>query len=116
MALRHSSHKYAYTLLRVEALHIFSDFYYFGIEAERNLATIRGQMIGDWVLDDLEKPLLRRRRSNREAMEQLDHEPCETLEGTWNADSRADFDQNTLGGVNVDLQLACFVDGRVEEG
>lgn len=36
-------------------------------------------------------------------MKELDHKTCESLEGTWYADRWADFDENTLGGVDIDL-------------
>jgi hypothetical protein len=46
----------------------------------------------------------------------LDHETGETLECTGNANGGVDFDQDTLGGVDEDLQAASLVDGGVEEG
>lgn len=49
-------------------------------------------------------------------MEQLHHEARETLEGTRDTHGRTDFDEHALGGVDVDLQLASLVDGRVEQG
>ena len=48
-------------------------------------------------------------------MEELDHQAGESLERARDADRRADFDQNALGGVDVDLQLSGLVDGRVEQ-
>lgn len=48
-------------------------------------------------------------------MQELDHQAGETLEGAWDTDGGADFDQHTFGGVDVDLQLASFVDGRIEK-
>ena len=47
---------------------------------------------------------------------ELTHESTETLERSWNSDGRVDFDEDASGGVNVDLQLAGLVEGRVEEG
>lgn len=49
-------------------------------------------------------------------MEELDHEAGEALEGAGDADGGGDFDKDAFGGVDVDLELAGFVDGRVEEG
>jgi len=49
-------------------------------------------------------------------VKKLDHETSEAFEGTWNSDSRANFDEDAFGGVDVDLQLAGLVDRRVEEG
>lgn len=48
-------------------------------------------------------------------MEQLDHQTSEALECSRNADRRADFDEDPFGGVDVNLQSAGLVDGRVEE-
>jgi hypothetical protein len=46
----------------------------------------------------------------------LDHQTGETLECAGNADGGVDFDQDTLGGVDENLQATSLVDGRVEEG
>jgi hypothetical protein len=48
-------------------------------------------------------------------MEQLDHQACEALERAGNADCRADSDKHVLRRLDVNLQLARLVDGRVEE-
>lgn len=48
-------------------------------------------------------------------MQQLNHQACKPLEGSRNANTRADFDQNALGGVDVNLEFAGLVDWRVEE-
>jgi hypothetical protein len=49
-------------------------------------------------------------------MKELNHETSESFEGTWDANSRTDFDKDSFGGVDVDLQFAGFIDRRVEEG
>jgi len=49
-------------------------------------------------------------------VEKLDHQTGESLEGTWYADRWADFDEHALGGMDVDLKLACLVDRGIEEG
>jgi hypothetical protein len=46
----------------------------------------------------------------------LDHETGESLECSWDADGWADLNKNTLGSVDVDLELAGLVDRRIEEG
>jgi hypothetical protein len=73
-------------------------------------------VVRDGVLDDLEKLLLRCGRSDGELVEELDHQSGEALEGSRDADGRRDLDEDTLGGVDVDLELAGLVDRRVEEG
>lgn len=47
-------------------------------------------------------------------MKQLDHETGESLECTWDAHRGADFDEDALCSVDVDLKLASLVDGRIE--
>lgn len=47
-------------------------------------------------------------------MEELYHQTGKAFEGSRYPDGRTDFDENTLGRVNVDLQLPSFVDGGVE--
>ena len=49
-------------------------------------------------------------------MKQLDHQACETFERSGDTDCRVDFYEDTLGGLDVDLEFSGFVDGRVEEG
>lgn len=67
-------------------------------------------MVGDGVLDDLEQLLLRGGGADGELVEQLDHQTGEALEGTRNADGGRDFDEDALGGVDVDLELAGLVE------
>lgn len=73
-------------------------------------------MISYGVLDDLKELLLRCGGSNGQTVKELDHETSESFEGSRDAYGWVDFDQDTLGGMNVDLELASFVDWRVEEG
>lgn len=46
----------------------------------------------------------------------MNHQTSESLECTWDSDCWAYFDQNTLSGVDVNLQFSGLVDWRVEEG
>lgn len=46
----------------------------------------------------------------------MDHETGESLECSWDADGWADLNKDTLGSVDVDLELAGLVDRRIEEG
>lgn len=73
-------------------------------------------MVGDGILDDFEKLLLRSSRSDGELVQELDHETCETLERTRDAHGWGNLDENAFGGVDVDLKLASLVDGRVQKG
>jgi len=50
------------------------------------------------------------------SMEELHHQPRESLESARDPDRRADADEHVLGGLDVDLELARLVDGRVEQG
>lgn len=49
-------------------------------------------------------------------MQQLHHETSKSLERSGNAYSRADFDEDAFGGMDVDLEPAGLVYWRVEEG
>lgn len=60
-------------------------------------------MIGDWIANHLEQLFRGRSRADREIVQQLDHETGEALERSWNTNGRAHFDQDTFGGVDVDL-------------
>jgi hypothetical protein len=48
-------------------------------------------------------------------MKELDHETSKSFEGTRNSDSWADFDEDSFGGVDVDLKFSGFVDRGIEE-
>jgi len=48
-------------------------------------------------------------------VEKLDHEPSEALEGTRYPHCRADFDEDSFRGVDVDLKLSSFVYRRVQK-
>ena len=56
-----------------------------------------------------------RGRADREAVQQLHHQPGEPLEGPGYPDRRRHLDQNTLGRVDVDLKPAGLVDRGVDE-
>lgn len=60
-------------------------------------------MVGDGVLDDAKQLLLRVGGLDGKAMQELDHEAGETLEGTRDSDRGGDLDEDTLCGGNVDL-------------
>lgn len=47
-------------------------------------------------------------------MEELHHQAGEALEGSRYPNSRADFNEDALGGVDINLQLPSFVDGGIE--
>lgn len=48
-------------------------------------------------------------------MQQLDHQTSEPLEGTRNTDRGGNLDQDALGRVDVNLEFAGLVDGRIEQ-
>ena len=114
VALGHGTDENGNTLTLVEASDVITDTYDLGVETERDLAAIRREVIGDGVLDDFDELLLRRCRADLMSVQQLHHESGESLEGTRDADCRADPDEYVLGGVDVDLKLARLVDWRVE--
>jgi hypothetical protein len=48
-------------------------------------------------------------------VQQLNHQTGEPFEGTRNADRWVHLDQDAFRSVDVDLQLASFIDRRVEK-
>lgn len=115
LALGHGSDKYTNALSWSQGLDIVSHADHFSIKAKGDFPTVRRKMVCDWVLDDLEKLLLRVSRPDGQLVKQLNHEPCEAFEGTRNAHGRADLDEDAPGGMDVDLKLACLVHWRIEE-
>jgi hypothetical protein len=114
IAFGHGTYEYCDALALVEIANVVADTYDLGVEAKRNLAAVGGKVIGDRVLDDFDELFLRRRRPDLMSVQELDHESSEPLEGTRNAHCRADPDEHILGRVDVDLELARLVDGRIE--
>jgi hypothetical protein len=114
VALGHSTYEDCNALAFVEIANVVADTYDLGVEAERDLAAVGRQVIGDGVLDDLDELFLRRRGADLMSVQELDHESSESLECTRNAHCRADPDEHILGGVDVDLELSRLVDWRVE--
>lgn len=49
-------------------------------------------------------------------VQQLHHQPSEAFECTWDAHGGADTDEDVTCSLDVDLELARLVDGRIEEG
>ena len=110
-SLGHGTHEDADALFRTERLDVVVHAHNRSVETERNLAAVWGKVIRDRVLDDLQEFFLRVRRADRETVQELDHQPCESFERTGDADSRADLDEDALCGVDVDLEFSGFVDG-----
>lgn len=109
-ALGHGADEHANALVWLQTLDVVARPDHLGFEGQRDLAAIGRQVVGDGVLDNLEQLLLRVGGADRQPVQQLYHETGESLEGTGNADCRADFNQDALGGMDIDLQLAGFVD------
>lgn len=72
-------------------------------------------MVGNRVLDDPEQFLLRIGGADRETVKKLNHQTGETFKGTGDANGGVDFNQNPLGGMDVDLKFAGLVGGGVKE-
>jgi len=85
------------------------------LKTHSHLTAVGRQVVGDGVLDDLEELLLRVGGADGETVEQLDHETGETLEGSGDADGGVDFDQNSLGCVDENLEPTGLVDRRVKK-
>lgn len=113
--LGHGTDEDADALLCVQILNVVSYSDDRRIEGQRDLSTVWWEMVGDGILNDLEELLLRRGGADRQLMKELDHETGEALEGTWDADSGRDLDQDTFGGVDINLKLASLIEGRVKQ-
>lgn len=72
-------------------------------------------MVGNGVLDHLQQLLLRIDGPDAQLVQQLHHQPRETLERTGDSDAGIDLYQHAPGSVYVDLQLSGLVDGRVQQ-
>ena len=107
----HGTHEHADTLIRAQRLDIVIHPHNGGFKAERDFAAVGWQVVCDGVLDDAEQFFLTVCGADGEAVEELDHEACEALEGAGDPDGRADFDEHAFGGVDVDLESAGFIDG-----
>lgn len=49
-------------------------------------------------------------------MQELHHKASKSLESSGDANRGRNFNQDALGGVDVNLKLASFVDGRIQKG
>ena len=105
----HRTDKYANTFFGSKVRNVISNANDRSFIAEGDFPTERRQMIGDGVLDDLEKLFLRVHRPNGKSMQKLYHETGESLERSWNSDGGIHLDENSFGGVYIDLQLSCFI-------
>lgn len=115
-ALGHGSDKDADALVLVERVDVVAHTHDALVKTQGDLTAVGGEVVGDGVLDDAEQLLLRVSRADREAVEQLHHQAGEALERAGDADRRRDLNEDAFGGLDVDLQPACLVDGRVKEG
>lgn len=73
-------------------------------------------MLSNGARDHTEQLLVRIGGADGHPVQKLDHETREALKGSRNSDRGRNLDQDAFGGVDVDLKLACLVDGRIEEG
>lgn len=74
---------------------------------------VRREVIRDGVLDDAKELLGSLYATDTELVQELDHETAEALEGSRDTDVRVDFDEDSLGGVDVHLEKTSLVEGRV---
>lgn len=115
-ALGHGADKDANALRAVQAVDVAPHRLHLGVKAERHFAAVGRQVVRDRVLDDPKQLFLRVSRPDGEPVQQLHHQAGEALECTRDADGRRDLDQNIFRRQDVDLELASFVDRRIEEG
>jgi hypothetical protein len=111
----HCANEDAYAFLGTEGLNVVFDSDHWALETHGHLSAVWWQVICNWIFDDSQQLLVRSRRADGMTLQELDHQAGKALEGAGNANRRIDLDQDTLGCVNVYLQLAGLVDWRVEE-
>lgn len=116
LAFGHGADKDADTFVGFKSVDVISDSNDVGVKTQGDFPAVRGEVVGDGVFDDLEQLFLRVDGPNGQPVQQLDHKTGEPFECSRNPHGRTDFDQDTFGGVDVDLQPAGLVDGRVKEG
>jgi hypothetical protein len=116
LAFGHGTNEDTDAFIWCKALNVVFDSDNLCVEAQRDFPAIRRKMVGYRVLDNLEELFLRVCRSYGQFVEKLDHEPSEALEGTRYPHCRADLDEDSFRGVDVDLELSSFVYRRVQKG
>lgn len=116
VTLGHGSDKDANALVGAQRLNIVGGPHHGRLETQSHLPAVRGKVVRDGVLDDLQQLLLRVCRADRKPVKELNHQTGEPLESSGNAHRGVDFNQNPFGGVDVDLQSSSLIDGGVEEG
>ena len=114
-SLGHGTDKHADALLRAKRFDVISDTHHGCVETQGDLPAVWRKVVRDGVLDDFQQLLLRVRRPNRESVQKLDHQTGKSLEGARNTDRWADFDENALGSVDINLQLSSFIDRGIEK-
>jgi hypothetical protein len=113
--LGHGANKDANALLGPDALDVVTEAHQRRLKTKRHLAAVGRQVVSNGVLNDAQQLVVRVRRPDRQAVQQLHHETGESLERSGNSDRRGDLDEDALGGVDVDLELSSLVDGGVKE-
>lgn len=116
LALGHGAHEDGAALPVAEAPHVLCRADDGRLCRERRLAAPRGEVARDGAGHDLEQFLRGGGGADGEAVEELDHQAGEALERAGEADGGADGDERVVGGGDVDLEEAGFVEGGVEEG
>ena len=85
------------------------------ISGTDNFAASDRQMVGYWVFDDFEKLFSALRRSDRELVQQLNHQSRKTLKRARNTRMRMHFNKNIVSRADVHLQMTSLVQWRVQK-
>jgi hypothetical protein len=113
-ALGHGTDENTDALVLVQALDVVAHSDDLGIETEGDLPAVRGEMVCDRILNDLDELLLGGGGADHVSVEQLYHETGKALESSGYPDGRADLDQYVFVGLDVDLELSSLVDRRIQ--
>lgn len=58
-SLGHGSNEHTDALILIQILHVLPDTHQLGLKTQGDLSTVRGEMVGNWIGDDLQQLLLR---------------------------------------------------------
>jgi hypothetical protein len=116
LTLGHRTDENTNTVLGIRRFNPLTNLDKWCIEAQRNFAAVRRQVVSDGVLNHAKQLLVRVGGANRQAVQKLHHETGKTLERSGNADWGRDLNQDALGGMDIDLELAGLVDWGIQEG
>ncbi len=115
-ALGHGSDKHTDAFVSVQRVDVLPYAYNRCVKAQRYLATFGRQVVRNRVGNHPKQLLLRVGAFDRKSMQELHHQTSKPLECSGDSHRRRHLDQNALRRVNINLEFACLVNGRIQQG